>query len=171
MYIYIYIYTHIYIHIDMYISIQYLSINYIGSVMWPIQWRVFFSTSVSFYPFDCKMERVHVSVSFFQRGMHHLKLFFLLTHFFLGLNCEPCSSGNFRQTVPQANYFRFFSFLSSAGPQNETQTTASCSKMCNFICRKWKQIHSPNKNQMLIKKPDIVHFCTTRSQRWKKNGT
>lgn len=59
----------------MYISIQYLSINYIGHVTYSVT-CFFFSTSVSFYPFDCKMERVHVSVSFFPERDASFKSYF-----------------------------------------------------------------------------------------------
>lgn len=137
--------------------------------MWPIQWRVFFFLHLFlFIPLIVKWRECMWVWVFSQRGTHHLKAIFPALSLLPGFKLWALLFWELQANCSTSQLFSFFSFLSSAGPRNETQTTASCSKMCNFICRKWKQIHSPNKNQMLIKKPDIVHFCTTRFQRWKK---
>lgn len=148
-----------------------LSINYNDSVTWPRQWRLSFLQLFLFIPLIVKWTKraCECEILFLSReGYIILKLFLRLTHFFLDWDCELCCSGNFRQTVPQANYFPF---LSNAVPQNQTQTTKSCSKICNFICRKWKQICWPNKNQMLIKNLISYNFVQDFATIKKKRGT
>lgn len=65
----------------------------------------------------------------------------------------------------------FFFFLNITGPQNETQTTALCSKMCKFIWSNWKQSHSTNKRQMFIKILILNSFVKDISNNKKKSNT